>query len=278
MGNNLQKQQKYWETYNTALEAVLQKGVSKEIASQLTDGSAESLAALQSLAQATPEEVQKINEEFAKVEASKDTLAGTIADMETSFTEGMAALKEELENTVKELDKGSEAAQAAADTMAAYVAALGEAEGDSTAQATAIADAVNAALSTIADVDVDITYHYKTEGSPPSEAGGTEGHDAIGTDNAMAGIHLVGEEGPELVMMHGGEKVLTAHETVNALSGSGSDGGKSVQVTFSPVYNVNGGNAADIRAVLEQQSENLYDQVRNIMEDVFTDRRRTAYA
>ena len=277
MGNNLQKQQKYWETYNTALEAVLQKGVSKEIASQLTDGSAESLAALQSLAQATPEEVQKINEEFAKVEASKDTLAGTIADMETSFTEGMAALKEELENTVKELDKGSEAAQAAADTMAAYVAALGEAEGDSTAQATAIADAVNAALSTIADVDVDITYHYKTEGSPPSEAGDAE-HNAIGTDNASAGLHLVGEEGPELVMMNGGEKVLTAHETVNALSGSGSDGGKSVQVTFSPVYNVNGGNAADIRAVLEQQSENLYDQVRNIMEDVFTDRRRTAYA
>ena len=277
MGTNLQKQQKYWETYNTALEAVLAKGVSKDIAAQLTDGSAESLAALQSLAQATPEEVQKINDEFAKVEASKDTLAGTIADMETSFTEGMAALKEELENTVKELDKGSEAAQAAADTMAAYVAALGEAEGDSTAQATAIADAVNAALSTIADVDVDITYHYKTEGSPPAEAGDAE-HNAIGTDNASAGLHLVGEEGPELVMMNGGEKVLTAHETVNALSGSGSDGGKAVQVTFSPVYNVNGGNAADIRAVLEQQNANLYDQVRDIMEDVFTDRRRTAYA
>lgn len=274
MGTNLQKQQQYWEQYNTALEGVLKNGVSKEIASQLTDGSAESLATLQALAAATPEEVQKINDEFAKVEASKDTLAGTIADMETQFTEGMAALKEELENTVKELDKGSEAAQAAADTMSAYVESLGEAEGDATAQAQAIADAVNAALSTIADVDVNINYH---ENGKPSDLG-TEGHDAIGTDYAAAGLHLVGEEGPEIVMMHGGEKVLTANETVNALSSAGSgDGGRHIEVQFSPVFNVNGGDAEGIRAVLEEQTQNMREQIASVMEDIMTDRMRLSY-
>lgn len=275
---NLGKQQSYWEQYNTALEGVLKNGVSKEIASQLADGSAESLATLQTLAEATPEEVEKINEAFAEVESAKDTLAGTIADMETQFSEGMAALKTELENTVKELDKGSEAAQAAADTMAAYVAGLEAAEGDASGEASAIAEAVNAVLSTISDVDVNITYHYKTEGSPPSEAGGVEGHDAIGTDYAAAGLTLVGEEGPELVMMQGGEKVLTNTETVNALSGASGGGSNSIEVQFSPVFNVSGSqNAAELRAVLQEQSESLRDQVESIMDEVLSDRKRTSY-
>ena len=77
---------------------------------------------------------------------------------------------------------------------------------------------MNAALSAIADVDVNINYH---ENGKPDDLGTTvEGENAIGTDYAARGLHLVGEEGPELVMMHGGEKVLTAHETVNALSGA----------------------------------------------------------
>ena len=277
---NLGKQQTYWEQYNTALEGVLKNGVAKEIAQQLTDGSAESLATLQTLAKATPEEVEKINAAFKEVDAAKDTLASTIADMETNFSEGMATLKGELENTVKELDKGSEAAQAAADTMAAYVEALGEAEGDASSQASAIAEAVNAALSAISDVDVDITYHYKTDGSPPADAkgGDVKGHDAIGTDYAAAGLTLVGEEGPELVMMNGGEKVLTAHETVNALSGSGGgDGIGRIEVQFSPVFNVNGGDAAGIRAAIEEQTQNMREQIIGVMEDVLTDRMRLSY-
>ena len=162
--------------------------------------------------------------------------------------------------------------------MAAYVAGLEAAEGDASGEASAIAEAVNAALSTIADVDVNITYHYKTEGSPPSEAGGVEGHDAIGTDYAAAGLTLVGEEGPELVMMQGGEKVLTNTETVNALSGASGGGSNSIEVQFSPVFNVSGSqNAAELRAVLQEQSESLRDQVESIMDEVLSDRKRTSY-
>ena len=281
METNMDAQTKYWDQYNSNLQAALDKGLAPEIAKQMADGSAESAASLATLANASEEEIQKINDKFAEVEASKDALASTIADMQTNFTEGMEALKTELENTVKELDKGSDAAKAAAATMEAYVAGLEAAEGDASGEASAIADAVNAALSTIADVDVDITYHYKTDGSPPADAsGGTVGaHDAIGTDYAAAGLTLVGEEGPEIVMMNGGEKVLTANETVNALSGSGSDGGKVIEVSFSPVYNVSGsGNAGEIRSMLEAQAQSLRDQVENIMDEVLSDRKRTAYA
>ena len=44
---------------------------------------------------------------------------------------------------------------------------------------------------------------------------------ASGTDSAPAGMALVGEEGPELVMMSGGERVFTADETARMASGVG---------------------------------------------------------
>ena len=76
--------------------------------------------------------------------------------------------------------------------------------------------------------------------------------------------------------MGGGEKILTAHETVNALSGSGSGG--NVSVNFSPSYNVSGSqNASEIRSVLEEQSANLREQITEIMEDIVTDKMRVAY-
>lgn len=277
MSQSLQSQTQYWTEYQNNLEAVKSKGLAPEILSQLTDGSQESAEALAELATASEEDIATINEAFAEVEASKDSLAETIADMQTNFSEGMAALKEELDNAVTELDKSSEAAQAAADTMSAYVESLNAADGDASSAAQTIAANVNAALSAIADVDVDITYHYKTVGSPPNDAGGTPEHDAIGTDYAAAGLTLVGEEGPELVMMNGGEKVLTANETVNALSGA-SGGGTTVSVNFSPSYNVSGSqNAAELKAVLEEQSANMRDQIAEIMEDIYTDKMRTSY-
>ena len=49
----------------------------------------------------------------------------------------------------------------------------------------------------------------------------TFGGYAIGTNNAMSGLHLVGEAGPELVKFRGGEQVLNANNTQKALSGMG---------------------------------------------------------
>ena len=277
MSQSLQSQTQYWTEYQNNLEAVKSKGLAPEILSQLTDGSQESAEALAELAAASEEDIATINEAFAEVEASKDSLAETIADMQTNFSEGMAALKEELDSAVAELDKSSEAAKAAKATMDSYVEGLNAEDENASTAAQTIAANVNAALSAIADVDVDITYHYKTVGSPPKDAGGTPEHDAIGTDYAAAGLTLVGEEGPELVMMNGGEKVLTANETVNALSGA-SGGGTTVSVNFSPSYNVSGSqNAAELKAVLEEQSANMRDQIAEIMEDIYTDKMRTSY-
>lgn len=49
----------------------------------------------------------------------------------------------------------------------------------------------------------------------------TFGGYAIGTNNALSGLHLVGEAGPELVRFRGGEQVLNANNTQKALEGIG---------------------------------------------------------
>ena len=52
--------------------------------------------------------------------------------------------------------------------------------------------------------------------------GGIKATDALGTSSAAPGVHLVGEHGPELVTMNGGEKVFTAGRTEHMLRNGAS--------------------------------------------------------
>lgn len=276
MTKNLAAQEQYWERYNENLQAVVDKGLSQEIAQQLADGTAESAATLAALASSSEEEIQKINNSFAEVEASRNVLASTIADMETQFTAGMDKLTEELTSTIAEMEQGSEAAAAASTTIQAYVDEIARYVGPAQAKAQAIADAVNAALASIqTDIEINISANTNglTSGKTPSMAV-TKRRNAIGTDYAAEGVTLVGEEGPELVYMHGGEKVLTAHETVNALSGGGRESG-SYAIAFHNTYNVSGGNASEIRKVLEEHDADLRGQLESLIQEIRTDELRT---
>ncbi len=64
--------------------------------------------------------------------------------------------------------------------------------------------------------------------------GGIPGY-ASGTMNAAAGWAMVGEAGPELVRMRGGERVFDAGQTGRMMGTGGGDAGQPVQVT-SNVY------------------------------------------
>lgn len=57
---------------------------------------------------------------------------------------------------------------------------------------------------------------------------------AKGTNNAKSGLTIVGEQGPELVDMHGGERVYTAQNT-KAILENGSGAGNVFNVTFNDV-------------------------------------------
>ena len=73
---------------------------------------------------------------------------------------------------------------------------------------------------------------------------------------AKPGLTLVGEQGPELVIMNGGENVLTASQTASAMAGGGSPsgiGGASINLT------VNAGLGTDGN-VVGQQIVNMLKQ------------------
>lgn len=141
---------------------------------------------------------------------------------------------------------------------------------------------------------------------------------------------LVGEEGPELVLLKGGEQILTAAETKRlreelamlqkttdragvlqlpsygggtkyaqpGLARVGEYGTECLiydaptapteaqpisaggyNITFSPIYNINGDmNAEELEVVLRRHDENLKEQLQELLEDLESDKARSRYA
>jgi SLT domain-containing protein len=73
-------------------------------------------------------------------------------------------------------------------------------------------------LDPIANIAAAVNYIQARYGYPPGSPY------ANGTTNATPGVHLVGENGPEMVMFGGGETVKTAGETSDILNGGGGPG------------------------------------------------------
>ena len=109
----------------------------------------------------------------------------------------------------------------------------------------------------------------------------------------------VGEQGPELLFMQGGEKILTNRETEHifqrdahsvqqallpeparampAAFGGGQDV-ERIQISVAPVYNING-NALpeELQEVLQQHDANLPELIKETLADWQIERRRRAF-
>ncbi len=138
----------------------------------------------------------------------------------------------------------TKAAQAALNTAEQEGARLAREAGNAAAtaggQMSTAARYAHALAQAIADIPSQKTVDIQIVSSEGlhaiAAAGSVPGH-ASGTDYALPGVALVGERGPELVMMHGGESVLNATETAQALNripaaifaaaGSGRGGGSA---------------------------------------------------
>ncbi|WP_296038235.1 tape measure protein [uncultured Agrobacterium sp.] len=94
---------------------------------------------------------------------------------------------------------------------------------------------------------------------------------AAGTNSAQRGVALVGEKGPELVRFGGGEQVVPNHQLAAAirppsvadLKSLTGGGGGAVNVTFSPVYNVQGSGPeiAQLRAQMAKDKQEMPGRV-----------------
>lgn len=259
------------------------EGAAGGILAQLADGSAESAQILADLAAAAPEDMKSLIEAYASVQEKQDSFADSVAQTETKFSESMKKIQADLEAVAQQMDFSGEAEAGAKATMQSFVSALGGFGGEAAAKAqevvNAVEEVINAANPTIT-IQVEL-------GEIPEIP-----HDAEGTTNAERGVTLVGEEGPELVFMRGGETVVDATKTAAALRNAqtmeaepvnatpiAGAGGDSYNITFSPQFNISPGvNADEVKKAVENQSENLRDQFQKLLAETLQDNRRRSFS
>lgn len=245
----------YLTSYTENIKKAMDFGLDEALVKELSDGSQESAAQLDTIISkveelgGTTDEAKKFvddfNKKFLEVETAKNNFAGTVADMETDFTDTMEALETELLKGIEDMNMTEEAEAAAKATMSAYVQEIINGGNEAVAAAERAAARVMAALSQtetagetelIPDnvsispfvVDESTQKFIDNFGTSPREQFfgpysiiedlySKAGY-ASGTDYAAEGWKLVGENGPELVEFEGGETVYPADETSRILS------------------------------------------------------------
>jgi hypothetical protein len=119
------------------------------------------------------------------------------------------------------------------------------------AAARTMADAINRIP---ANKTVTVNTFFKTHGTstkPGAPNSGTGKGYASGTSNAIPGWHWVGENGPELLNLRGGESILTARQSAAAVMGGRGGGVTNVNITVTgPTIGTPDGIAREIQTAL----------------------------
>lgn len=270
INSNLQGQITHWQTYNDNLASLRDRagdieGLTDMIGS-FADGSSDSVNAIAGMAAASDEELAAMVESWNKLREEQNKAAEDIADFRTGFSETMDAISGDLEDTIDGMDLGTEAAEAGRATIQGFI------DG-----ATGMLSTVQSAYSQLGYAALAALSRNVQNNNSVASSRRMSGFSryASGTTSAEAGLALVGEEGPEFVMMHGGEAVLNAADTHSAIEAmtSTSDSSVPVQVNITVEGDVNDG----VMERLESYGEEFAAQVRAVIREDNINAQRGAY-
>ncbi len=270
INSNLQGQITHWQTYNDNLASLRDRagdieGLTEMIGS-FADGSSDSVNAVAGMAAASDEELAAMVESWNKLREEQNKAAEDIADFRTGFSETMDAISGDLEATIDDMDLGTEAAEAGRATIQGFI------DG-----ATGMLSTVQSAYSQLGYAALAALSRNVQNNNSVASSRRMSGFSryASGTTSAEAGLALVGEEGPEFVMMRGGEAVLNAADTHNAIEAmtSTSDSSVPVQVNITVEGDVNDG----VMERLETYGEEFAAQVRAVIREDNINAQRGAY-
>lgn len=270
INSNLQGQITHWQTYNDNLASLRDRagdieGLTEMIGS-FADGSSDSVNAVAGMAAASGEELAAMVESWNKLREEQNKAAEDIADFRTGFSETMDAISGDLEATIDDMDLGTEAAEAGRATIQGFI------DG-----ATGMLPTVQSAYSQLGYAALAALSRNVQNNNSVASSRRMSGFSryASGTTSAETGLALVGEEGPEFVMMHGGEAVLNAADTHSAIEAmtSTSDSSVPVQVNITVEGDVNDG----VMERLETYGEEFAAQVRAVIREDNINAQRGAY-
>lgn len=304
----MESQVTYWQNYNANLQMLSDRsgeiaGLSEVIGS-FADGSQESVNAIAGMATASDEELQEMVKNWKELQEQQNEVAANIADVSLEFTQQMDALGQELAEDIEAMNLESEAAEAGKATIQGFI----DGAGAMTAQVqNAYAGIASQALAALTP------QLYGSAQAVLNTAGGIGGIQsrnkkgyASGTISAERGFAVVGENGPELMFMNGGEKILNAAETdsmrrelsssvinvqsvqsqlqaytqpnniVNAQNSY--HGGNAITVHNNNTIHVDGGKAEDLEEQLERiLSTGLVQKLEELLSQKASNERRSAY-
>ena len=155
----LETQTAYWHDYNADLKSLNERakdieGLSEMVAS-FADGSAESVNIVAGLAQASDEEIRQMVEQWKELSEEESAATETLVESKDEYTDTIEALKQQLEQTIDDLNLSEEAKNAAEATMDAYIKALQEGADEAVQIAEQLAVQVGTALSSQKDTTND---------------------------------------------------------------------------------------------------------------------------
>lgn len=120
----LDSQISYLDTFSQNMETAVAWGVDEGLLAQLSDGSEESAAILQSIVDAGQDAVTGpggLNEKFAQVEEGKERFSSTVAEMETDFSASMKELQADLDEATAAMNKEDDAYRSGVQTIQGYI-------------------------------------------------------------------------------------------------------------------------------------------------------------
>jgi len=276
INQNLESQIAYWDSYNQNLESLRERASDieglQEVIASFADGSTESVNAIAGMAAASDEDLAAMVVNYQELQqAQKDTTL-SIADLQENFSEQMELMTEALADDIEAMDFGTEAAAAGKATIDGFIKGAGD------------------QLPRVQSMYKALAQAAKNSLYPGS--GGSSGYVpttylrayAQGTRYAQEGAALVGEYGPELVYMRGGETVFTAQQTASALRASPAISAElatsRVGISSAPIsvtFQIEGNATPEIVHELRDYGDDFAEQVMAVIEDAQADAARRAY-
>lgn len=271
INSNLQSQISYWESYNENLSSLRERAGDieglQEVIASFADGSTDSVNAVAGMAKASDEDLAAMVQNYRDLQAAQDETAQSIADLQTNFSEQMDLLTENLASDINDMDFGAEAAEQGKATIEGFIRGANSMLPQVTATYNELARAATNAL---------------TPGGGTGRSGGNGYAStaylvnayAEGTRYAQEGAALVGEYGPELVYMRGGETVLTAKQT-QAVMSTGGGGSRVVSVPVN--IEINGDASPETAEELRGAADDIAQRVIEMLDERDKDDDRGSY-
>lgn len=267
MNASIDSQTEYWKSYNDDLASLSGRtdeieGLADMIAS-FADGTPESVNAIAGMADASDEDLAAMVTSWKALQEEQGTTADSIAELATDFSDSMDAILNDLSETITAMDMSDEATTAATETVNAYIDNLESRAADAYTAARAVAQAAANGLNGGYVGTEDVSGY------------------ASGTMSAEPGWKWVGELGPELMYMHGGETILPSNISYDmaarAISADSNGNGKVV-VSVAPQFTISADTNADsLMALVPGIVVAVKDAVIDALEEAGIDAQRGAY-